>query len=97
MNKYKNKGITLISLIITIILLIILAGISISSLVNKGLVTKAKEAKENVQKSEIEEKIELLKYEIEMEQQLYKTNTLKQKMIDEKLIKEDEINQKRYI
>ena len=56
MNKYKNKGITLISLIITIILLIILAGISISSLVNKGLVTKAKEAKEKTENAQKEEK-----------------------------------------
>lgn len=94
-KKNKNNGITLISLIITIIILIVLAGISISSIINGGLITKAQIARENAQKAEIEEKIELLKYEIETE--FDNTKTLKKKMIDEKLIDENEINQKRYI
>lgn len=91
-KKNKNNGITLISLIITIIILIVLAGISISSIMNGGLITKAQIARENVKNSEVEEKIELLKYEIETE--FDNTNTLKKKMIDEKLIDEKEINQK---
>jgi len=94
-KKNKNNGITLISLIITIIILIVLAGISIFSIMNGGLITKAQIARENAQKAEIEEKIELLKYEIETE--FDNTKTLKKKMIDEKLIDENEINQKRYI
>ncbi len=44
-NKLKNKlGITLIALVITIIILLILAGVTISGIVNGGLTTRAKEA-----------------------------------------------------
>ena len=44
----EKSGITLVSLVITIIVLLILAGISINTLVgDNGMITKAKEAKEN--------------------------------------------------
>ena len=44
-NKLKNKlGITLIALVITIIILLILAGVTISGIVNGGLTARAKEA-----------------------------------------------------
>lgn len=53
----KNRGITIITLVITIIILLILAGISIASLVgNEGLINKAKKAKsdyENAQEDEL--------------------------------------------
>ena len=39
----KSKGITLIALVITIIILLILAGITINSLTNSGLFGKAQE------------------------------------------------------
>ena len=42
----KNKGITLVALVITIIILLILAGITISSVTNTGLFEKAKEARD---------------------------------------------------
>ena len=52
----KNKGITLIALIITIIVLIILAGISIAILTGEdGLITKAKQGAQNYQNATIEE------------------------------------------
>ena len=55
-KRYKStKGITLVALVITIIILLILAGISISTLTNTGIFEKAKEAKqksENAQKEE---------------------------------------------
>ena len=46
MTKLKEvKGITLIALVITIIVLLILAGVSIAALSgNNGILTKAKEA-----------------------------------------------------
>ena len=45
----KQKGITLVALVITIIILIILAGISINTLIGEnGIITKAKEAKQNI-------------------------------------------------
>ena len=46
----KNKGITLIALVITIIILLILAGVSIATLTGpNGLLTRANEAKEQTQ------------------------------------------------
>ena len=44
-NKEKSRGITLIALVITIIILLLLAGVTISAIVNGGLITRAKEAK----------------------------------------------------
>ncbi|MFR5190456.1 MAG: hypothetical protein ACLTEH_04340 [Clostridia bacterium] len=45
----EKSGITLVSLVITIIILIILAGVSINTLVgDNGIITKAKQAKENI-------------------------------------------------
>ena len=53
-KTFKNsKGITLVALVITIVILLILAGISISALTNTGIFEKAKDAKE---KSEVAEK-----------------------------------------
>lgn len=52
----RNKGITLIALVITVIILIILAGITISLLIgDNGLITKAKEGKVNMQMARQEE------------------------------------------
>ena len=46
MNKERNKGITLIALVITIIVLLILAGVTIATLTgDNGLLTKAGETK----------------------------------------------------
>ncbi len=61
MKKLETqKGITLIALVITIIILIILAGISISMLVGEnGLITRSKEAKQNTQLAEGQENKEL--------------------------------------
>lgn len=58
----KNNGITLIALVVTIIVLIILTGISINLLLGEnGIITKAKEAKESAKVSELGEKLELVK------------------------------------
>ena len=67
------KGITLISLVITIIILLILAGISISSFTGSGLFEKAKEARnQTIQKSN-EEIIKLAIQEL----QIYKNGNAK--------------------
>lgn len=60
-NHFKQKkGITLIALVITIIVLLILAGISISMLSgDNGILQKTTTAKENTEKSQIEERIKL--------------------------------------
>ncbi len=67
LNKKKNiiipndeKGITLIALVITIIVLIILAGISISLVLGEnGTITKAKQAKTETEQAEQNEEIGL--------------------------------------
>ena len=46
----KNEGITLIALVITIILLLILAGVTIGQLAGNGLFDKVKLAKKNQMK-----------------------------------------------
>lgn len=51
--KYKFNGITLISLVITIVILIILASVAVYlSLGNNGIFTRAKQAKETTNKQE---------------------------------------------
>ena len=58
----QTKGITLIALVITIIVLLILAGITISSLSGEnGILTRAKEARDKTEIATIEEQIELAK------------------------------------
>ena len=60
MNNNKKKGITLIALVITIILLLILAGVSISMLSgDNSILTKATEAKEKTEKATEDEQIKL--------------------------------------
>lgn len=57
----RNKGVTLIALIITIIVLLILAGVSISLLVgDNGVLTKASTVELEYSKAEIEEKFEMI-------------------------------------
>lgn len=64
----KNYGITLISLVVTIIVLLILAGITISMLFgNNGLLNRATEATEEYSKSEARERVELLLSEYTIE------------------------------
>ena len=61
MKKMRNqKGVTLVALVVTIIVLIILAGININLLLGEnGLITKAQEAKKQQKIAEIKEKISL--------------------------------------
>lgn len=63
-NKIKSEiGITLVALVVTLIILLILAGISIASLTGNGLFEKAKLAKEKQENAETEENITLADYE----------------------------------
>lgn len=61
----KEQGITLIALVVTIIILIILAGVSITMLVGEnGIISKSLEAKENYTIAELKEHLSLLLQEI---------------------------------
>ena len=56
----NQKGVTLVALVVTIIVLIILAGISINLLLgDNGIITIAKKAKENTELAKVEEETEL--------------------------------------
>ncbi len=66
MLREKSKGITLVALVITIVILLILAGISISALTNTGIFQKAKDAKKASDNAEKEEKSLLSEYEQEI-------------------------------
>ncbi len=56
----NQKGVTLVALVVTIIVLIILAGISINLILgDNGIITIAKKAKENTELAKVEEETEL--------------------------------------
>ena len=65
-NYIQNKGITLVALVITIVILLILAGISISILTNTGIFQKAKDAKQKSENAQKEEESFLSEYEKEI-------------------------------
>ena len=62
-KKCRNRGITLIALVITIIVLLILAGISIAMLTgDNGILKKATTAKEETTRGAAEEKVKIAVY-----------------------------------
>ena len=64
----KAKGITLIALVITIIILLILAGVSIATLTGEGgILSKAQQSKEFYELEEEKERLELVKAEVLIE------------------------------
>ncbi len=69
--KFKEGGITLVALVITIIILLILAGISIQAITNTGLFANAKRAKDESMKGQLKEEISLAIQSIQTEE-IYK-------------------------
>ena len=91
MKERREKGITLIALVITIIVLIVLAGIAISMTVGEnGIFTKAKEAKRLQITAEAKEKIgtDILDAQIEATQ---KDEKLQQSKVEEIIAKYGEL------
>ena len=71
MQKQKNKerGITLIALVVTIIILIILVGVSVDMLVGEnGIITVAQRAKEDTDQAQKDEMQELSALETALEE-----------------------------
>ena len=61
-TKQMNKGITLIALVITIIVLLILAGVTIATLTgDNGILKRAQEAKQKTEQAEKDEKYDVEK------------------------------------
>ena len=70
-NLKKNRGITLIALVITIIVLLILAGVSIAMLTGQnGILTQAQNAKNRTEEAQAEEQNRLNEYENKINQYL---------------------------
>ena len=66
--KFKRReGITLVALVITIIILLILAGISIQALTNQGLFAQADSAKKATEIANIKEQVNLDIYQKQLE------------------------------
>ena len=63
----KKNGITLIVLVVSIIILLILVGISISAVTQKGLFGKAKKATEKYKETEEKERIQTELYSMQIE------------------------------
>ena len=82
MTKSRNKGITLLALVITIIILLILAGISISALTNQGLFKNAKIAQNATEKAEVEQGKTLNEYEDEINKYLSNNDKTGERLVD---------------
>ena len=78
MKKTKeNKGITLVALTVTIIVLIILSGVSVAMLVGEnGLITRARESKFKTELSGLKEELEEFKLSKIMENENFQESSL---------------------
>ena len=72
----NTKGITLVALVITIVILLILAGISISALTNTGIFQKAKDAKQKSEDAALDQNTKLDEYENEIDKYIPKAKSL---------------------
>ncbi len=60
MERKKQSGITLVALVVTIVVLLILAGVSINLVLGEnGLISNAKEAREKTKNAEVNEKTQI--------------------------------------
>ena len=66
----KNTGITLISLVISIIVIIILANVTINTLINNGIIDKAKTATQEYKNAQDYEETQIAKYSNEMDSKI---------------------------
>ena len=82
MRKNKNNGITLIALVVTILVLLIIVGITTYILTNTNLIEQAKWSKFVTEFREIEEKVELYITDKEIEEEI-KNAQLANKQINE--------------
>ena len=63
LRKKSNRGITLIALVITIIVLLILAAVSIATLTGEnGILTKANDAKDQTNEASVKEQVQMEVY-----------------------------------
>lgn len=88
--NHNNRGITLIALVITIVILLILAGITVNLVFSdNGIIKKAQEVANTYEDAAIEEMMEIYK----LEKSLGDTQTIKDKLIQDGLTDADTLEQ----
>ena len=93
----KQKGITLIALVVTIVVLLILAGVTISLLLDEnGIIAKSKDARIETRASQVEDEVGMWKQHNfinkESNQAQESADTMLANLISRKLLTEDEID-----
>ena len=93
----KQKGITLIALVVTIVVLLILAGVTISLLLDEnGIIAKSKDARIGTRASQVEDEVGMWKQHNfinkESNQAQESADTMLESLISRKLLTEDEID-----
>ena len=93
----KQKGITLIALVVTIVVLLILAGVTISLLLDEnGIIAKSKDARTETRVSQIEDEVGMWKQHNfinkESNQTQESADTMLANLISRKLLTEEEID-----
>ena len=92
MNVRKNNGITLIALVITIIVLLILAGVSVMTLSgDNGLINRTIGAKNMSDRAEIKEQIDLAIMDLQMDGKEKNAENVKGDLIESNAYLEEEI------
>ncbi len=97
-----NKGITLIALVVTIVVLLILAGVSINLILdNNGIIEKSKEARLATRASQVEDEMRLWKLnnliKSETGGSIENANSVLQSLLSRKLLNEEEIDRENEI
>ena len=88
----KEKGITLIALVVTIVVLLILAGVSISMLTGEnGIITQAQEAKDDTEQARVQELVDLAVNSL-IGENLGNTNGITPQMVAEEVNKMENRN-----
>ena len=93
----KQKGITLIALVVTIVVLLILAGVTINLLLDEnGIIVKSKDARIETRASQVEDEVGMWKQHNfinkESNQAQESAETMLANLISRKLLTEDEID-----
>ena len=93
----KQKGITLIALVVTIVVLLILAGVTINLLLDEnGIIAKSKDARSGTRASQVEDEVGMWKQHNfinkESNQAQESADTMLANLISRKLLTEEEID-----
>ena len=89
-TKELTKGITLIALVVTIVVLLILAGTSIAMLTGEnGIITQVKSAKEKTYKEQLKEELQMIINDLQMEKKIAGEQLQKKDIVDK--LKEEAI------